>query len=107
MPSFALRMHDIKKSFGNVIALRNVSLHVSSNTIHALIGENGAGKSTLMKVLAGVHQVDSGTIKLGGKIIQFKKPQDSIKAGISMIYQELNLIGELSVVDNIFFRTRR
>ena len=102
MANFDLKMENIKKSFGNVMALRNVSLHIPSRTIHALIGENGAGKSTLMKILAGIHQSDEGLITLGDKTIQFKKPQDSIQAGISMIYQELNLVSDLTVVDNIF-----
>src|SRR3989339_881496 len=95
-----LEMNGISKRFGPVPALSDVSFTVSKGTVHALVGENGAGKSTLMKILAGVHLPDSGTITIDGKSQSFVKPSDALKAGISMIYQELDLAEDLSVAEN-------
>jgi len=99
---FALRMSNISKSFGPVRALSDVSLTVRKGTVHALVGENGAGKSTLMKVLSGVHLPDEGTIEVGGERGNFTTPADAIDAGISMIYQELDLAEHLTVTENVF-----
>ncbi len=95
-------MLGISKQFGPVQALTDVTFTVRKGTVHALCGENGAGKSTLMKILAGVHRPDSGTIELNGNSLQFSKPHDAIVAGISMIYQELDLAEDLTVAENIF-----
>ncbi len=95
-------MSGISKRFGPVQALAGVSFNVRRGTMHALCGENGAGKSTLMKILAGVHQPDSGTVELNGVTQQFAKPGEAIAAGISMIYQELDLAEDLTVAENIF-----
>src|ERR1051325_6720332 len=97
-----LRMRDISKRFGPVQALSGVSFTVRKGTVHALCGENGAGKSTLMKILAGVHQPDEGVIELNGSPIRFETPSAAIAAGISMIYQELDLAEDLTVAENIF-----
>ncbi|MDB6068174.1 MAG: ABC-type sugar transport system, ATPase component [Pedosphaera sp.] len=97
-----LQMRGISKRFGPVQALSEVSFSVRRGTVHALCGENGAGKSTLMKILAGVHQPDAGTIELNGRACSFGRPGDAIEAGISMIYQELDLAEDLSVAENIF-----
>jgi ribose transport system ATP-binding protein len=97
-----LEMRGISKRFGPVQALTDVTFSVRKGTVHALCGENGAGKSTLMKILAGVHRPDAGTIELNGKLLQFSKPFDAIEAGISMIYQELDLAEDLTVAENIF-----
>ncbi|HKI70497.1 MAG TPA: sugar ABC transporter ATP-binding protein [Verrucomicrobiae bacterium] len=97
-----LRMRSISKRFGPVQALADVSFNVRRGTVHALCGENGAGKSTLMKILAGVHQPDSGTIELNGATQHFSKPGEAITAGISMIFQELDLAEDLTVAENIF-----
>jgi ABC-type sugar transport system ATPase subunit len=97
-----LQMRGISKRFGPVQALSDVSFSVRKGTVHALCGENGAGKSTLMKILAGVHQPDTGTIELAGHPCSFERPGDAIAAGISMIYQELDLAEDLSVAENIF-----
>ena len=86
---FALEMQGISKSFGPIKALEDVTLRVQQGTVHALVGENGAGKSTLMKILAGVHQPDTGTIVRNGKTCAWKHPSDSLAAGVAMIYQEL------------------
>ncbi len=100
--AMALRMAGISKRFGPVRALRGVSLTVRAGTVHALVGENGAGKSTLMKILAGVYPPDTGTIEIRGRPATFANPGEAIEAGISMIYQELDLAEHLTVAENIF-----
>ena len=95
-------MHDIVKTFGPVTALSGVSFTARPGTVHALCGENGAGKSTLMKVLSGIYTPDSGTIELFGEKVTLASPKDSLDRGISMLYQELDLAGDLTVADNIF-----
>ena len=94
-------MTDISKRFGATQALAEVSLSVPAGRVLALIGENGAGKSTLMKVLSGAHGPDSGSMLLAGKAFAPSGPHDARLAGVSMIYQELNLAPDLSVEDNI------
>ena len=95
-------MTGISKRFGPVQALRNVSLTVRAGAVHALVGENGAGKSTLMKILAGVYQPDTGTVEIHRHPMTFANPADAIGAGVSMIYQELDLAEHLTVAENIF-----
>ena len=97
-----LEMRNISKSFPGVKALDDVSIEVKRGEIHALIGENGAGKSTLIKILSGALSRDSGNIFLNNKIIEIHNIVDSINLGISVIYQEYNLISALSVSENIF-----
>ena len=97
-----LRMEHISKRFGAVQALGDVTFAVRPGTLHALCGENGAGKSTLMKILAGVHQQDNGTILLNGGEVRFANPKAALDAGISMLYQELDLAEDLTVYENIF-----
>lgn len=101
-PHAALRMTSISKRFGPVQALRDVRLTVRAGTVHALVGENGAGKSTLMKILAGVYQPDTGAIEIHGQPQSFANPAQALEAGISMIYQELDLAEHLTVAENIF-----
>ncbi len=98
----ALRMTGISKHFGPVQALRDVCLTVRAGTVHALVGENGAGKSTLMKILAGVYQPEAGSIEIHGRPQVFANPAQALHAGISMIYQELDLAEHLTVAENIF-----
>ena len=98
----SLAMHDIVKTFGPVTALSGVSFTARPGTVHALCGENGAGKSTLMKVLSGIYTPDSGFIELFGEKVSLTSPKDSLDRGISMLYQELDLAGDLTVADNIF-----
>ena len=97
-----LQMRGISKTFPGVRALDHVSLDVRPGEVLALMGENGAGKSTLMKVLAGAHQPDGGEIFLGGKPATLDTPQKAMDLGIGIIYQELNLVPQLSVAENIF-----
>ncbi len=101
MSEYALEMLGISKSFSKVKALSNVDLRIQKGEIHALIGENGAGKSTLMKILTGIYKADAGVIRLDGREMHFKKPQDAIDAGISIIHQELSMIPDLNAVENL------
>ena len=95
-------MENISKTFGPVIALKDVSFKARPGTIHALCGENGAGKSTLMKVLAGVHSPDNGKIFINHKEHIFTEPGQALAQGISMLYQELDLAEDMTVYENIF-----
>ncbi len=97
-----LRMEAISKEFPGVRALDDVHLDVMGGEILALLGENGAGKSTLMKILSGVYHKDSGRISLDGKEIEVHSPHQAQTLGITIIYQELNLMPNLSVAENIF-----
>lgn len=102
---YALEMVDITKRFPGTIACDHVSLRVGKGEVHALLGENGAGKSTLMKILSGSYLADSGTISVGGRVRQFHSPNDSSSAGIAVIYQELDLLPDLTVAQNMFIGT--
>jgi ABC-type sugar transport system ATPase subunit len=97
-----LRAENISKSFPGVQAVDNVSLSLGSGEILALVGENGAGKSTLTQVLGGAQKPDSGRILMEGRQLSFNSSADAIQAGISMVFQELSLVGSLSVAENIF-----
>ncbi|GAB0105625.1 sugar ABC transporter ATP-binding protein [Nocardia sp. JMUB6875] len=97
-----LSMTGIGKRFGAVTALTAVNLRLFPGEIHALVGENGAGKSTLIKVLTGIHPADAGTIRLGGEPVRFSGPQQAQRAGVSTVYQEVNLCPNLSVAENIY-----
>ena len=102
MSEYILEMKGIRKEFPGVVALDNVSFSVKPGVIHALIGENGAGKSTLMKVLNGVYQANAGEIYINGEKVELNGVKEAQAAGISIIYQEFNLINTLSVAENIF-----
>ena len=97
-----LELKEISKSFPGVKALHRVSLDVRAGECHALVGENGAGKSTLMKILAGALLPDTGEILIGGMPAGIDSPLSARRRGVSMIYQELNLLPELTVAENIF-----
>lgn len=98
----ALQMSGISKHFVGVQALDKVDLTVNEAEIHALLGENGAGKSTLMKILSGAYTRDEGVIQLFGSPVEIQNPKHAETLGISIIYQELNLIPHLTVAENIF-----
>ena len=102
MSDVILEMKNITKRFPGVIALDDVSFRVNKGEIRALVGENGAGKSTLMKILNGVYSADSGEIWMHGKRVMNKNPLEAQKNGLSIIYQEFNLVPSLSVAENIF-----
>ncbi len=101
METALLRMSNVSKSFGATHALGGVSLEAHGGQVLALIGENGAGKSTLMKILSGAIAPDSGQMLLAGSRYAPKGPHDARRAGVSMIYQELNLAADLSVAENV------
>src|SRR3954471_3718300 len=95
-------MHGINKSFVAVAALREAHFEVARGEVHALIGQNGAGKSTLIKVLTGVYAKDSGRIEFDGREVAFPSPHAAQLAGLSTIYQEVNLVPFRSVAENVF-----
>ncbi|MFF7441696.1 sugar ABC transporter ATP-binding protein [Streptomyces sp. NPDC008122] len=97
-----LTMNRITKSFPGVRALDGVDLEVQAGEVHCLLGQNGAGKSTLIKVLAGAHQPDGGEITWGGEPVSLTSPIAAMRLGIATIYQELDLVGGLSVAENVF-----
>ncbi|MFF5228946.1 sugar ABC transporter ATP-binding protein [Dactylosporangium sp. NPDC000521] len=97
-----LSMSGISKQFPGVKALEGVDFRLYQGEIHALMGENGAGKSTLIKVLTGVYDIDEGEITLEGRPVRFAGPHQATEAGISTVYQEVNLCANLSVAENIF-----
>jgi len=97
-----LTTENITQIYPGTVALDNVSFNVREGKVNVLIGENGAGKSTLMKILAGVQSPTSGKILLDGREIHPRSPLEATRLGIGMIFQELNLCANLSVVDNIF-----
>src|SRR5436853_7184728 len=101
-PAPLLQMEGIHKSFPGVHALKNVRFDLFPGEIHALMGENGAGKSTLIKVLAGAHRPDSGAIFINDHPARIHSPRDAEKLGISVIYQEFNLVPTLSARENLF-----
>src|SRR5262245_11426463 len=100
-PAILLSAHSLSKAFPGVKALQQVDFTLRRGEIHALMGENGAGKSTLIKVLTGVYKPDSGAIHLDGKPISPRSTLEAQQAGISTVYQEVNLIPQLSVAENI------
>ena len=102
-----LEMRGIVKSFPGVRALQNVDLQVASGEVLALLGENGAGKSTLIKVLGGAHLPDAGTLRIDGVDPAITCPADSQRSGVSVIYQEFNLVPALTARENIFLGQER
>ena len=102
MGDVILTMKDIDKSFPGVHALDHVNFEVRRGEVHALMGENGAGKSTLMKVLTGIYQKDSGSITYKGQEVAFHNTREAQDNGIVIVHQELNMVGDLTVAQNIF-----
>src|SRR5690242_18211519 len=102
MTNTLLKMNKIKKRFYETIALADVDLEIKKGEVHMLLGENGAGKSTLMKILSGSYVPDEGQIYWEGNPVTFKSPSDSLTLGIGMVYQELTMIKDMSVMENIF-----
>lgn len=98
-----LEIKNVHKRFPGVYALKDVSLEIMPGEVHALMGENGAGKSTLIKIISGAYKPDSGTYLIDGTPSNIIKTLDAIEKGISVIYQELNLVENLSIAENVFF----
>ena len=97
-----IEMKGINKSFGTNQVLKDAGFYLKDGEVHALMGENGAGKSTLMKILTGVYTKDAGTVIVDGQEVCYKTPQEAEKAGIVFIYQELNVLFDLTVEENLF-----
>ncbi|MDQ0390543.1 sugar ABC transporter ATP-binding protein [Labrys monachus] len=97
-----LRLEGVSKIYSGTIAVKHADFDVRRGAVNVLVGENGAGKSTLMKIIAGVTEPTSGRILLDGKEVSFPTPADAVAHGIGMVFQELNLFGNLSVAENIF-----
>ena len=97
-----LRLDDVSKAYSGTLAVKHATIEVRRGAVNVLVGENGAGKSTLMKIIAGVEQPTLGRIVLDGETVRFPTPADAVAHGIGMVFQELNLFGNLSVAENIF-----
>lgn len=102
MTSPYIKMEGIAKNFGPVQALKSVNLEIYTHEIHALLGENGAGKSTLMKILSGIYEPSAGKITIDGTEYTKLDHKIAAKLGIGIIYQELSVIDELTVLENLF-----
>ncbi len=102
MPDAAIAVRNVSKSFPGVHALRNVTLNVQAGEIHGLVGANGAGKSTLIRILSGAHAADSGEVIVNGQPIVAGQTRRLRDAGVAAIYQELNIVPEMSAVSNVF-----
>jgi ABC-type sugar transport system ATPase subunit len=102
-----LEMEGIIKRFPGVLALDGVRFDLRRGEVHALLGENGAGKSTLIRVLAGAHRADAGTIRIDGQPVRITSPREAERAGVSVIYQEFNLVPTLTARENLFLGRER
>lgn len=101
MANTAIRLTGITKRFPGVVALKNVGFSITEGEVHCLVGENGAGKSTLIKLLAGVEQADEGKIELFGESVCFRSPEEALRAGVGVVYQELSNFVHLDVATNL------
>jgi general nucleoside transport system ATP-binding protein len=98
---YAIEMLNITKRFGTLVANDDITLQVSNQEIHAILGENGAGKSTLMSILFGLYQPDEGMIKINGNVVSIKNPNDANNLNIGMVHQHFKLVETFSVLDNV------
>lgn len=102
MSEFLFEARNVRKTYPGVTALDGVSLKLRAGEIHALLGENGAGKSSLIKMIAGVHAPDGGTLHLSGEQVEFANPSASMQAGVGVVHQERNLVPRYSIAENLF-----
>ncbi|WP_341214081.1 sugar ABC transporter ATP-binding protein [uncultured Limimaricola sp.] len=102
MTEYLLEARNLRKQFGTNTVLKDVDLCLSAGEVHAIVGENGAGKSTLIKILAGVHRADGGSVVLAGQSLDLSSPQAALRHGIVVIHQELSLAPHLTAEENIF-----
>src|SRR4051794_32280059 len=100
-PGVAVRLTDIVKAFGPIIANSGANLEVASGEIHALVGENGAGKSTLMRVLSGMYAPNAGRMEVDGRDVTGWSTPEAIAAGVGMVHQHFMLVPSLSVAENV------
>jgi ribose transport system ATP-binding protein len=101
MDDCLLKIENLTKSFPGVLAVDGVSFEIKRNTVHCLVGENGAGKSTLIKMITGAHPRTSGKIYFKGKEYDPQSTKDAMDSGISTLFQELNIVNELTVEENL------
>jgi simple sugar transport system ATP-binding protein len=99
---YILSLENVSRYFGNIIALKDITIRLKRGEVHCLLGDNGAGKSTLIKTLAGVHQPSEGTYLVDGQPVRFTSPKDALDLGIATVYQDLALVPLLSVARNFF-----
>jgi ribose transport system ATP-binding protein len=97
-----LELVGISKSFGGVVALRDVDFTLRAGEVHGLVGENGAGKSTTMKIIAGVHTDFEGVMRIDGREVRLRSPRDALEQGVGMVHQELSIVADLTVAENVF-----
>jgi len=97
-----IEVDGVGKSYGSVIALRDVSMVVNAGEVTCVLGDNGAGKSTLIKILSGVHQHDAGHFFVNGKLVKFGSPREALDAGIATVHQDLAVVPLMSVWRNFF-----
>ena len=101
MNDYIVEMKNIRKSFGEVRAVKRGEFNLKKGEIHSLIGENGAGKSTMMKMLYGMYDIDGGEIIVNGEKVENLSPKIAIEKGIGMVHQEFMLVDELTVLENV------
>jgi simple sugar transport system ATP-binding protein len=102
-----VRLSGVGKHYGNVIALRDVSLEVSAGEVVCVLGDNGAGKSTLIKIVAGLHRHDSGTYEVSGEPVSFGSPREALDRGIATVYQDLAVVPLMPVWRNFFLGSEK
>jgi len=97
-----IRMSDVGKTYGAVRALKGINLRVNAGEVTCVLGDNGAGKSTLIKIMAGLHDYNEGTMMVNGEVASFNSPRDALAAGIATVYQDLAVVGLMEVWRNFF-----
>ncbi|MEU5879282.1 ATP-binding cassette domain-containing protein [Spirillospora sp. NPDC047279] len=102
-----VRLADVGKNYGNIIALREVSLEVSPGEVTCVLGDNGAGKSTLIKIVAGLHRHDSGEYRVQGEAVAFSSPREALDRGIATVYQDLAVVPLMPVWRNFFLGSEK
>jgi len=103
--SIALEVDSVSKSFGSIAALEGVSLGLAAGRVTALVGDNGAGKSTLVKIMSGVIMPNTGSVRVDGQPVDLRDPRAARQHGIHTVFQDLGLVGSLSIVENMFLCT--
>ncbi|KAB2345235.1 ATP-binding cassette domain-containing protein [Actinomadura rudentiformis] len=102
-----VRLDEVGKNYGNIIALREVSLEVSPGEVTCVLGDNGAGKSTLIKIVAGLHRHDTGTYQVEGEAVSFASPREALDRGIATVYQDLAVVPLMPVWRNFFLGSEK
>jgi len=103
--SVALEVDGVSKSYGSIDALKGVSFQLATGRVTALVGDNGAGKSTLVKIMSGVVMPTAGSLRVNGQPVEFRDPRAARQHGIHTVFQDLGLVGSLSIAENMFLCT--